>query len=77
MLPPARFRNQFDTLGKALAQYMPVLSLSGGVREAIDRRFKGAKPRPAFTKFREISLELLKPWLCKFRKCLLIEGFQS
>jgi len=26
MLPLAYSRNQFDTLGKALAQYMPVLS---------------------------------------------------
>jgi len=77
MLPPARFRNQFDTLGKALAQYMPVLRLLCGVRRAIDRQFKGTRPGPAFTKFEEISLELLKPWLCKFRKCLLIEGFQS
>lgn len=77
MLPPAQLRNQFDTLGKSLAQYLSVLSLSYVVRQAIDRQFEGPMPRPALTKFGEISLELLKPGLCKFRKCLLIEGFQS
>jgi hypothetical protein len=44
---------------------------------AIDREFEEGEPRTALTKFAEISLELLKPWLYKFRKCLLIEGFQS
>jgi hypothetical protein len=53
-------RNQFDTLGKALAQYMPVLSCHVASDKPLIGRLS-VEIRPAFTWFGEISLELLKP----------------
>jgi hypothetical protein len=73
MLSPAWFRNQFDSLGKALAQYMPVLKYYAALDEPLIGSLREQEPDA----FEEISLQLLKPWLFRFRKCLLMEGFQS